>query len=80
MLVLTRRAGEAILIGRDVDIIVLETDGTRVRLGIRAPRELTVLRRELLEQVGAENRRATAGAADELLAALRAGPIAPLGE
>ena len=60
MLVLTRRPGEGILIGPNVEVVILELDGGHVRLGIRAPREVTVLRRELLEQVQAENRRAAA--------------------
>ena len=60
MLVLSRRAGQSILIGKDVEVIVLGTDGTQVRLGIRAPREVSVLRSELAEQVQQENRRAAA--------------------
>jgi carbon storage regulator len=78
VLVLSRRPGQAILIGQDIEIVVLETDGPQVRLGVRAPREITVLRRELLQQVEAENRRAAASPAVDLLAALRARlPAAP---
>ena len=61
MLVLSRRPGESILIGRDIEVVVLASDGFQVRVGIRAPREVTVLRRELLEQVEQENRRAAGG-------------------
>lgn len=60
MLVLTRRPGESIMIGRDIEIVVLSADGLQVRLGVRAPREIPVLRRELLQQVEAENRLASA--------------------
>lgn len=56
MLVLSRRAGEAILIGGEIEVVILGTDGGQVRVGIRAPREITVLRKELLQQVQAENR------------------------
>ena len=56
MLVLSRRAGESILIGGDVEVIILGTDGGQVRVGIRAPRDITVLRKELLQEVEAENR------------------------
>jgi carbon storage regulator len=42
-----RRCGEAILLGDDVEIQVLEVLGSRVKLGISAPRELLVLRKEL---------------------------------
>ena len=58
MLVLSRRPGQSILIGRDIEIVVLGSDGAQVRVGIRAPREVTVLRRELFKQVEDENRRA----------------------
>lgn len=60
MLVLSRRAGEAILIGEDVEVVILGTDGGQVRVGIRAPRKVTVLRKELLQPVEAEKRLAQA--------------------
>lgn len=46
MLVISRRAGESILIGEDVEIEVLETGSGRVKLGIKAPRAVPVLRNE----------------------------------
>jgi carbon storage regulator len=60
MLVLSRRTGESIRIGRDVEVVVLGTEGPYVRIGVRAPREVAVVRRELLDEVEAENRRAVA--------------------
>ena len=42
-----RRCGESILLGNDIEIRVLEVSGTRVKLGIAAPRDLLVLRNEL---------------------------------
>ena len=47
MLVIRRRPGEAIQIGADVEIVVIECGPGRVRLGIRAPREIAVLRGEV---------------------------------
>jgi len=47
MLVIRRRAGESILIAGDIEIEVLETSPTRVKLGIKAPKEVTVLRKEV---------------------------------
>lgn len=47
MLVLTRRIGEAIIIGDDVRVIVLESRSGQVKLGIEAPRSLGVVREEL---------------------------------
>ena len=48
MLVLRRRVGEAILITGDIEIEVIEISRTRVKLGIKAPREVKVDRRELI--------------------------------
>ena len=47
MLVISRRAGESVLIGEDVEIQVLETGSGRVKLGIKAPRAVPVLRNEV---------------------------------
>jgi carbon storage regulator len=44
-----RRCSESVLLGEDIEIQVLEIAGNRVKLGISAPRELLVLRKELLE-------------------------------
>ena len=60
MLVLSRRAGESIVIGNDVVITVLEVRGGQIRLGVDAPRDLAVHRAEIYEQVLAENRAAAA--------------------
>ena len=51
MLVLTRRVGETIVIGDDVRVKVLSTKGTRVRLGIDAPKVVPVRRPEKVEFV-----------------------------
>ena len=47
MLVIRRRAGESILIADDIEIEVLEITPTRVKLGIRAPKSVSVLRKEV---------------------------------
>ena len=47
MLVIRRRTGESILIAGDIEIEVLETSPTRVKLGIRAPKEVDVVRKEV---------------------------------
>ena len=49
MLILTRRPGESIQVGEDIEISVLEIRGNQVRLGINAPADVLVLRSELLE-------------------------------
>jgi carbon storage regulator len=48
MLVLTRKAGERIVIADNVIVEVLEVQGNRVRIGIQAPQGVTILREELL--------------------------------
>ena len=60
MLVLTRKVNQTIVIGDNVEVVVLEVRGEQVRLGIRAPRDVTVHRKEIYEQIVEENR----GAAD----------------
>jgi carbon storage regulator len=49
MLILTRRPGESIQVGEDIEISILEIRGNQVRLGINAPADVLVLRSELLE-------------------------------
>ena len=49
MLVITRRPGEYVLIGDDIKVHLLEK-GNQVRLGIEAPRDVPILRNELLER------------------------------
>ncbi|MFO0880457.1 MAG: carbon storage regulator [Gemmataceae bacterium] len=48
MLVLTRKAGERIVIDDSIVVEVLEVQGNRVRIGIQAPQGVTILRQELL--------------------------------
>lgn len=56
MLVLTRRTGQSILVGDGVELFVVRIEGDRVVLGIEAPREVRVVRSELLRDLEAENR------------------------
>lgn len=58
MLVLTRKAGESIVIGNEVVITVLEVRGGQIRIGVDAPRDLAVHRAEVYQQVMAENQAA----------------------
>ncbi|MBC8873881.1 MAG: carbon storage regulator CsrA [Planctomycetes bacterium] len=47
MLVLSRKAAESILIGDNIEVVVVRIDGNRVRLGIQAPQHVRVVRNEL---------------------------------
>jgi carbon storage regulator len=62
MLVLTRRAGESVMIGDDVVITVLEVRGDVIRLGIQAPRDVQVHREEVYREIQAANRAAASPA------------------
>lgn len=62
MLVLARRPGQTIRIGDDLEVVVVSVRGDQVRLGIRAPRHVAVLRGELHQQVSEENRAAARAA------------------
>ena len=64
MLVLTRRAGESIVIGDDVRVVVLDVRGETVRLGIEAPRSIQVHRAEIYAEVQAANAAALANGGD----------------
>lgn len=58
MLVLTRRSGQALRIGPNVEVRVVRVEGDRVVLGIAAPRHVAVVRSELIEDVSGELRQA----------------------
>lgn len=55
MLVLSRRKGEAVIIGDGIKVTVIDVRGDQIRLGIDAPRSIAVHREEVYEQVLAEN-------------------------
>lgn len=74
MLVIRRRAGETLLIGGEIEIEILETGGSHVKLGIRAPKHVIVLRKEI--QITAEEnllaaKEKSGAALDFLLQALK---------
>jgi carbon storage regulator len=56
VLVLTRRTEESVVIGDNIIVTVLGVEGEKVKLGIDAPREVTILRRELLDAIQQQNR------------------------
>ncbi|ABQ28240.1 carbon storage regulator CsrA [Geotalea uraniireducens] len=58
MLVLTRKIGEAVTIGDQIRIMVVEVKGNQVRLGIEAPQDMRIYREEIYLQVQEENRHA----------------------
>lgn len=67
MLVLSRKLGEQVAIGRDITVTVLSVQNGRVKLGFQCPAEIPVHREEVRRQIDAA---AAAGPAEALLAAL----------
>ncbi|QTA37120.1 carbon storage regulator CsrA [Thermosipho ferrireducens] len=58
MLVLSRKIGESIIVGNNIEIVVIRIDGNTVKLGINAPRTIKVYRKEIYDQLLEENRKA----------------------
>ncbi|MBO4213381.1 MAG: carbon storage regulator CsrA [Lachnospiraceae bacterium] len=55
MLALTRKKGEALVIGNNVEITVLEVKGDQVKIGIQAPKDVSIYRKEIYLQIQKEN-------------------------
>ena len=55
MLALTRKKGESLIVNNDVEITVLEIRGDQIKLGISAPREVPIYRKEVYLQIQEEN-------------------------
>jgi len=63
MLILTRKSDESIIIGNDIKIKVLKIQGNQVHIGIDAPRDYSIYREEIFEQIRRENENARSTAA-----------------
>ncbi len=59
MLILTRKLGEQITIGDDITIKLLEVKGTQVKLGIEAPQDISIHRKEIYDRIREENLRSS---------------------
>lgn len=66
MLVLTRKTDEKIMIGRDIVISILGIEGTSVKIGIKAPKDITILRMEVFENIQNENIASASGQMEDI--------------
>lgn len=64
MLVLTRKVGESIVIGDEIEITILETKGDQIKLGIKAPKDVDIHRKEIYENIQNENQQAVSQTVD----------------
>ena len=71
MLVLTRKSNQSIMIGDDIEVSVLAIMGEKVRIGIQAPRDIPVFRKEVYLEIQQENVASGNAARQEVDAALR---------
>jgi carbon storage regulator len=71
MLVLTRKSNQSIMIGDEIEVSVLAIIGEKVRIGIQAPREVPVFRKEVYLEIQQERAGSSKDARDEVDAALR---------
>ena len=66
MLVLSRRPNESIIVNGNITITVLEIRGDHIRIGIDAPRDITIHREEIHAELAAANKKASTATADSL--------------
>jgi carbon storage regulator len=71
MLVLTRKSNQSIMIGDDIEVSVLAIMGEKVRIGIQAPRDVPVFRKEVYLEIQQERTSESGGAREAVDAALR---------
>ncbi len=71
MLVLTRKVGESITIGDDISVRVLEVNGQNIKLGINAPRSVSIHRQEIYDKIKEENISSVQSSPSELLNAVK---------
>jgi len=67
MLALSRRKGESIVINNDIEITILEVKGDQVKLGVAAPKDVPIYRKEVYSQIQEANKAAMTEASPEAL-------------
>lgn len=57
MLILNRKIGESIILGDDIELKILEVQDGKIKIGIEAPKDVTILRKEVYDEVIEENKK-----------------------
>ncbi|MFA5340369.1 MAG: carbon storage regulator [Clostridia bacterium] len=70
MLVISRKSGESILIGDDIEVIIIESQNGKVKIGVNAKNSIKILRKEIIDQVTAENLKASANTDNQSIESL----------
>ena len=65
MLVISRKSGQTLRIGPDIEITVVRVDGDQVRIGIAAPKQVAILRGELIQEIQTETQSAISKAPEQ---------------
>ena len=64
MLALSRKVNESIMLGNDIEVTILEIKGDQVKIGIKAPKNVSIFRKEIYLQIEEENKKAAEQTAD----------------
>ncbi len=67
MLVLTRKAGEKLVIGNDIEVTVLDVRGDTVKIGVEAPRHVSIYREEIYQEICQSNQQASTAPKSDIL-------------
>ncbi len=67
MLALSRKKGDALVVGNNIEITILEVKGDQIKVGIKAPKEVPIYRKEVYEQIQQANQEAMADQSPEAL-------------
>ena len=72
MLILSRKKGQTIMLGNDIEITIVDIQGDQIRVGISAPKQVRIYRKEIYSEIQEENKKA-ANVSPELFKSLFAG-------
>ncbi|HAX72178.1 MAG TPA: carbon storage regulator [Firmicutes bacterium] len=72
MLVVTRKPGESLIIGDDIEIKIIDLENGKIKIGIEAPKNIKIMRKEVIDEVKAQNEEALTLTTQDLMNILNA--------